>query len=245
MQLPNQRVPVARCLTLAKYTSRMLSKFPNHAALADASQRMIDGAAALSAAENLLDTKLDEILVLRVDVGFEDYASDRRVRRTFKLTEMEDGHRNGRIASQVFPDGLTSIISRQGNKQVEYMKDLESRLQAAADIWPGAVSEAAAVAEHRARYQAALDARAAKERDIRDARAARDASKERFIGLYAEIASVVKAEFPRNRMMSDLFFDRVRARQSAPAMQDDCSGDGTDTTDDDGTTSPLPEPASM
>lgn len=43
-------------------------------------------------------------------------------------------------------------------------------------------------------------------RAVEDRRARRDAAKAQFLDVYAQVAAGVKAEFPRNRQMQELFF---------------------------------------
>ncbi len=228
MQVPSEKVPVARCLALAGYSERMLGKFPLNTTLAALSGRMRTNARSLEDTEALLTRRRAEIVLLRVDLRFEDYSSDGRVRRTFKLAEIVDGRSRGRLSSQLFPDGLKAITRRFGEKQIEYMIDLELRLDAVVDIWPEAAAERDAVAEHRARYQAALQARTDKENEIRSALTARNAARVRFVEQYAEIAHRVKAEFPGDKVTPELFFDKVRTRAAAAATSvDGETGEGT------------------
>ena len=63
----------------------------------------------------------------------------------------------------------------------------------------------------RKSYEAALSARREALQNASNERTARDLAKEDFLSVYAEIASRVKAEFPRDRKMQDLFFDEVAA----------------------------------
>jgi len=109
-----------------------------------------------------------------------------------------------------------------GDSQVKAMADLEGRLASAENLWPEAAGEKADVAQHREAYAAALKHRGDVGQSARNKRALRDAAKEAFITKYAEIASRVEAEFPRDSAMQDLFFDEVRAKSAlAEADEDD------------------------
>jgi hypothetical protein len=206
MITPNQKTPVERCQELGLYTEHMLGKFPDNPRLAALVPRMHAGNGALEAAELAYRSELRALTRLRIDVDFENYVSDRRVRRTRKAVEMHDGRRGGRIAAQVVPDGSLDFSRIQGAKQIEAMRSLEVRLLAARDIWPEAVSEMAEIAQHRMRYAAASAARDEGLRRVKDLRLQRNAAKERFLHLYAEIVSLVAAEFPRDRATQELFF---------------------------------------
>lgn len=215
MQRPTSSTPVARCLELAIYASRMLGKFSDNPMLAESARRLAEGQGVLKLAQDAYETAAGAALAIRVDVGYEDYAADRLVRRTQQLAELDDGRRGGRIASQVFPGGSTPITRLQGESQVVAMRDLEARLDAARDIWPQAEAEKAAIEAQRIRYQEALAARQDSERNINDLRLARDAAKERFLDIYTQVANLVQAEFPRDRVIQNLFFDVVRPRAAS------------------------------
>lgn len=82
--------------------------------------------------------------------------------------------------------------------------------------WGGALAKRAEITSLRKDYETALEQRKAAGQKASNARAARDAAKEDFLDVYAEITARVKAEFPRDRRMQDIFFDSVWDN-SAPA----------------------------
>lgn len=224
MIMPNRDTPVPRCLELALYTEHMLGKFPDNPRLVVLSARMREGSGLLEAAHLAHENEYRVLERMRIDVDFENYVSDARVRRTRKMVELEDGHAGGRIASQIFFAGSLDMSRIQGARQIDAMRTLEMRLRNVQDLWPGAAVELAEIVVHRSRYGAALDAREACKRRIEQLRLARDAVKERFLRLYAEIASLVQAEFPRDRKTQELFFRDAYERRPA-ATPDDDGGD--------------------
>jgi hypothetical protein len=223
MIMPNRDTPVPRCLELARYTEHMLGKFPDNPRLVALSARMREGSGALEAAHLAHESEYRVLERVRIDVDFENYLSDARVRRTRKLVELEDGQAGGRIASQVLSAGSLDMSRIQGARQIEAMRMLELRLRNVQDLWPGAAAELAEIVAYRTRYGAALDAREACLRRIQQLRLARDSVKERFLRLYAEIASLVQAEFPRDRRTQELFFRDAYERRPAATP-----GDGAD-----------------
>ena len=237
MIMPNRDTPVPRCLELARYTEHMLGKFPDNPRLVVLSARMREGGGVLEAAHLAHENEYQALERTRIDVDFENYLSDARVRRTRKLVELEDGQAGGRIASQILFAGSLDMSRIQGARQIEAMRTLEMRLQAIQDLWPGAAAELAEIVAHRSRYGAALDAREACKRRMLQLRLARDAAKERFLRLYAEIASLVQAEFPRDRKTQQLFFRDAYERRPA-ATPDDGGGEDDEPSDD-----PTDEPA--
>jgi hypothetical protein len=96
------------------------------------------------------------------------------------------------------------------------MHDLEGRLEAAAGAWAGALATRAEITTLRTNYEAALENRRAATQKASNARATRDAAKEDFLDVYAQITARVKAEFPRDRPMQDLFFDAVSEDGAPP-----------------------------
>lgn len=239
MRLPTMVTPVSKCLELADHSMYMLAKFPDKPRLAELSRRMGEGGQALEDAQRAYEREQRAFIRLRIDLSFEDYVSDARIRRTRKLIELHDGRRGGRVAAQVFPDGSLDFTRIQGATQLQAMRLLEGRLATAQDIWPEAASELADIAAHRERYAAALSARDNGQRRIKDLRIARDAVKERFLHLYAEIVSLVSAEFPRDRATVALFFLDASVRRPGRAR----AGNGGDEPADPDAGPADPEPA--
>jgi hypothetical protein len=221
MIMPDKQTPVSRCLELALHTEQMLGKFADRPRLAALIPRIRAGAGALEDASLAYAGELRALTRLRIDVRFENYLSDRRVRRTRKMVEMHDGRRGGRVAAQIMPDGSLDFSRIQGAKQIEAMRALEARLVAAQDIWPEAMGELADIAAHRIRYSSAVTAREDGLRRASDLLTARKAAKERFLQLYAEIASLVEAEFPLDRETQELFFLDARERSARPSDEEE------------------------
>ena len=206
------KTPVETCLDDAAYTICMLSKYPENTVLVELGQRLTAGRTELAQAARVVEDAEETLLVARVEVKFEDHASDEWLRRLHNQAQAADGHKGGRVSTTVFPDGLSEITRRQGPAQIKLMRDVEGRLEHMTD-WPDAPGQHAALIVRRTGYEAALQARSAAERQAKDARTARDAVKGRFLDLYAEIAGRIQAEFPRNRRMQELFFDTSRTRR--------------------------------
>ncbi|MDC3985014.1 hypothetical protein [Polyangium jinanense] len=219
--------PVSKCGDLAAYAARMLGKFTNQATLLALGLEMTAAAAELHAAQAVYEQAVRDILPARVDVKYENYVSDRRIRVTQQKAEMADGKRGGRIAAIAFPEGSAPITRLVGASQVQAMVDLEGRLAAAQALWPDASAEKEAIAQHREHYDNALIARKNAGQHARNMRAARNAAKDKFIHKYVEIMSRVEAEFPKDRATQDLFFDEVRTK-SALATADTSTGEEGD-----------------
>ncbi|UQA56199.1 hypothetical protein [Polyangium aurulentum] len=226
MRTPTMNIPVSKCLDLASHACRMFSKFPQNTVLASLTTRLEGAASALAAAQDTYEVAIKDILPSRVDVKYENYVSDRRIRLCQQKAEMADGKRGGHIASLVYPEGSATIVRLVGASQVQAMRDLEGRLAAAEAFWTEAKSEKADIEKLRASYQAALDGRQAAGQKARDLRAARDAAKEQFLTTYAEVMSRVGAEFPRDKVMQELFFDEVRTKSAVEAADQGGEGEG-------------------
>jgi hypothetical protein len=220
MQTPTARTPVSKCLDLAGYSTRMLSKFPGTPALAPLAAKMQSAAQVLSAAQTAYADAVKAVLPARVDVKYENFVSDRRIRLTQQKAEIADGKKGGAIAAQGFPEGSSPIVRLVGPSQVKAMSDLAGRLEALVAVWPEAADEAQAIAQFRDSYDAAIKARTHAGQLSTNLRAARDVAKETFLTAYSEITSRVSAEFPRDTTMQDLFFDDARARSTAAQADD-------------------------
>ncbi len=228
MQTPSMQTPVSKCLELATYSIRMFGKFPTNVVLTTLAAEMATAKTNLATAQQQYQTAVDEILPARVDVKYENHVSDRRIRLTQQRVEIADGKKRGRIAELVFEDGSAPIIRLLGDSQIKAMADLEGRLESAVTIWPDAVAEKNAIATHREAYAATLEHRRNVGQDVRNKRAMRNAMKEIYITKYAEITSRVAAEFPRDSVMQDVFFDEVRTKsalEEADANESETEGD--------------------
>ncbi len=228
MQAPTMNTPVSKCVELSTHAARMLGKFTHVPALLELAIKMTAAGAELSAGQVAYEDAVKAILPTRVDVKYENYVSDRRIRLVQQKVEIADGRRFGRIAGLVFPEGSSPITRLVGDSQTKAMQDLEGRLAAVVPLWPDAQSEWDAVALHREQYEKALSDRNSAGQAARDKRAARNAIKQQFITTYVEIMSRVEAEFPRDRVTQDLFFDEVRTKSAlaaADASADEEPGD--------------------
>lgn len=219
MQSPTMKTPVSRCEELATFSSQMMSMITGNVVLADLATRMQAAGGSLAAAQAAYAAAVRAILPTRVVVRFRDRMSDRCVRRIHKLAQVADGKEGGPIATTAFPKGHRVITRLQGESQVQAMITLEADLTAAEPLWPDAADARAEVAQHRTAYKAAVDGRTNARKAARAQRALRDAEKQRFLATYEEIAALVKAQFPRDRDMQDLFFDDVK-RRSAEQVSD-------------------------
>lgn len=220
MQNPTTKTPVTKCLDLAAYAERMLGKFPDTAALAPLAVKMAAAAKALEESQTTYAAAVTAILPTRVDVKYENFVSDRRIRVTQQKAELADAKKNGPIASQAFPEGSAPIIRLVGMSQVARMVDLEGRLAALAPLWPDALAESTAIGQFRSAYDKAIKGRDQAGQAATNLRAVRNVAKESFLTTYAEITSRVSAEFPRDTQMQDIFFDDVRGRSAAEQADD-------------------------
>jgi hypothetical protein len=221
MQLTTMKTRVSKCLELATYSIRMFGKFPTNTVLTALAADMTAAKASLATAQQDYEDAVRAVLPARVDVKYENHVSDRRVRLTQQKSEMADGKKGGRIATLVFPDGSTPITRLLGDSQIKAMSDLEGRLESAVNLWPDAAAEKTDIAKHREAYTTALAYRSDLGQTVRNKRAMRNAAKEAFITKYAEITSRVEAEFPRDSVMQDLFFDEVRTKSALAEADED------------------------
>lgn len=220
MEVATTRTPVPTCVAAAGYTIRMMAKHPEYPVLGELGQRLAGGRTELVQAERAVGDADEALMLARVDVTFEDHASDQWLRRLQHQAQSADGHQGGRISTTLFPDGLTDVTRRQGPGQVKRMRELEGRLEHVT-TWPEAMTQLAGLIVRRTSYETAVDARTEAERGLTRARAARDAAKTRFLDIYAEVATRIQSEFPRNRRMQDLFFDTLRTRTRAGVEEPD------------------------
>lgn len=228
MQVITMRTPVSKCREVAEHAVHMLGKFPENPRLTEMSLRLGEGMQSFESADLALQAAERAAMLTRIDAHYENYMSDTCMRHVKKQVEAQDAHRGGRVASLIYTSGTPDFARLQGWPQVEEMRRFEIRLVAAQDVWPGAAVEAAKVITHRVRYENALTARDESSRRIEEARTARNTAKERFVHLYSEIVSLVRAEFPRDRRTQELFFLSAGPRRGKRDEVGDDPNDGDD-----------------
>jgi hypothetical protein len=193
MPMVTMKTPVQTCLAAASYTAGMMRKHgASHPVLLELAQRLTGVRGELAQAERTVEDAEEALLAARIDVKFEDYASDEYLGSLQSRAQIADGHKGGRLSTTLFPDGVNDITRRQGPAQVKRMRDLASRLEQVTS-WPEAPAQRDALLARRTSYEEALAARDAADRRRKDARTARDAVKMRFLDVYAELAGRIQA----------------------------------------------------
>ncbi|AKT43147.1 hypothetical protein [Chondromyces crocatus] len=240
MQLPTMKTPVSRCDELAAYTSRMMSKFTQNLVFAQLVTRLDEASAALLASQGAYEDARRATLPTRVDVKYADITADRCIRRLQKKAEYRDTKRRGPTVAKIMPRGSNAITKLRGESQVKAMITLEADVGALAPSWPEVSTLLPELVQHRQAYQTAIRGRTTARQAVRARRALRDAEKQRFLESYEVVARTVQAQYPRDREMQDLFFDKVNRRSVAQIADSD---EEIDSDDDEQTAPPsLPAP---
>jgi hypothetical protein len=209
MQNPTTKTTIPRCLHLATYSTRMLDKFPSVPGLVAAAAKMGAAAAALEQANDAYEQSKVAIVEARVDVKFADLTTDIELQKLFRRVELADGKAGGPLSKAVAPNGKTALVKPFGKKQLGVLINLHGALQSLVPTWAGAAQEATVVDGLRESYLSALDARESAWQSARSSRVARNLAKEAFIKAYLEVSFSVKALYPQDGKMQDLFFDEV------------------------------------
>lgn len=220
MQLPTTRTPVARCIELGLYAQSMLSKLPEAPTLATLSDKLGVFVQALGQAQAIYTEAELKLITARAEMRFADHAANRQVRALHHTVEIADGMKKGKLAASILPEGITPVVRLVGATRVAELRTMEGRLEAAGATWAGAAGEKAKLTSARQRYDGAIAARRLAIEDVDDTRARRNAAKEQLLDAYAQVAAQVKATFPRNRQMQDLFFDQVIGRDATETAAD-------------------------
>jgi len=218
MQIPDKSTPVSKCESLASFAHGALTRY---AALfsppADVAAKLAAlGGTVQAAATALAKTQAEyraAVLALvgpRVGVKLVDLKADDLVRSVKRAAD----DAGPAVSAAVFPNGVTPIVKAFGQTEVDELRALEGRVEAAGK-WSDAAAQKARVADLRAAYEAALADRKAGMVAASDKRALRDAAKEDFLDTYAAVAGAVRELFPRDRARQDVFFDVVRASAAA------------------------------
>lgn len=215
MQVPDRKTPVTRCESLARYAeSALLQYIESFNPPAEEEVQLRANIAQLFAARSELTTKQDDYrtavldcIAPRVAVAIVDFRAD-SVTRSAKRAADEAGKD---VAAMVFPEGITPIVKLFGQSEVDSLIALEGRIAAATGRWSDAAATQARIVEARTRYEAALANRTAALNLATSKRALRNSAKEDFLDTYAKVASAIKALFPRDKTLQDVFFDEVRS----------------------------------
>jgi hypothetical protein len=209
MQTPGSKTSPDKCIRLSLYAQRMLGKYPQNLVFVDAADKLKVSTDTLDAAQKAYMQAVLDIILARVDLKFADVEADREVSNLQRRTVLADGEAGGPIEAAVFPEGSTAIVKGFGQTEIDSLSALEGRLHAQKDNWNDALKEEATIADYRSKYEGALAARASAKKNARDLRAVRDAARESYVTTYTKVTFLVKAEYPRNTKMQDLFFDVV------------------------------------
>lgn len=209
MQNPTTKTPILRCLQLGRYASRMLGKFSKAPDLVPLAAKMTEITAPLDKASKAYEDAKGAIVEARVDVKFADHITDAELQNFIRRIELADGKAAGPLFKVIAPEGKTALVKPFGQKQLDVLVDLLGKLNALAPTWAGAAQEITTFEGLRQSYKDALTARDAAWQTARNLRVARNLAKEAFIAGYLETSFKVKALYPQDRKMQDLFFDEV------------------------------------
>ena len=216
MQTPDRTTPIDRCASLSLYTESVIAQFgetftPSPEAATQLpllSDVLATSRGTLTLTQSAYLTAVLQCIAPRVAVMLIDMRADSVVRSAKRGAD--DAGKD--VALAVFPDGVSPIIRPIGQSEVNALLALEGRLHAAIPRWPEAATWQERIATVRARYETALSNRASALNEAASKRAVRNAARESFLDTYASAAAQIKALFPRDKTMQDIFFDEVRTR---------------------------------
>lgn len=209
MQNPTVKTPIARCLQLARYSARMLSKHPENPQLASYALKMSDSAGGLDKENQAYEQAKLAIIDARVDVRFVDITTDTEIQSFLRRVETADNKAGGPLFKAIAPEGKTALVRPFGQKQLDVLINLTGTLKALVATWPAAAQEIAVIEGLAKSYKAALAGREGAWQEARNRRIARNLAKQSFITGYVGISFSVKALYVQDKKMQELFFDEV------------------------------------
>ena len=215
MQTPIRQTPVTRCEALAYYAIAATRRYsillhpPEDvvASLAAIAANLESGVTGLSTSQAAYRTAVLACIGPRVEVRMVDTMADDVVRGAKRSA---DGAGKD-IAAMVFPDGITPIVKPVGQSEVTALIALEGRIEAAPPRWSDAEVQLGRVRSARIAYESALRERTTAMSHAASRRALRDTAKETFLDIYASSTAAIRALFPRDKALQDLFFEETRA----------------------------------
>src|SRR5689334_9044452 len=109
MQIPYEKTLPSKCIELGLYSQSMTAKFSDNLAVASLSDKLGTSTPALALAQAGYELVKQKLIAARVEVQYADYTSDRHVRTLQRLVELVDGVKKGKLATALFPEGVTPI----------------------------------------------------------------------------------------------------------------------------------------
>lgn len=214
MQVPGPKTPVDRCESAAQYTESAVTQYVDtFTPPAEISTGLLAEGASLRVARIALATTQQEYrtavvdcIAPRIAVVLTDMRADAVVRSAKRAADDADKT----VSAMVFPEGVTPIVRLLGQSEVDALIALEGRILAVAGRWSEATATHARIVEVRTRYETALANRDAAFSLAARKRAMRDGTKESFLDTFASVANRIKALFPRDKTLQDIFFEDVR-----------------------------------
>jgi hypothetical protein len=187
----------------------MLAKVPQNPSLAAHALKMGDISSTLAKENQAYEEAKLAIIDARVDVKFIDLTTDTEIQSLLRRVETADNRAGGPLFKIVAPEGKTALIKPFGQKQLDVLVNLSGTLTAMVATWPAAAQEITLIEGLAKSYKAALDYRDSAWQRARNLRVARNLARQAFITGYLEISFSVKALYPQEKKMQDLFFDEV------------------------------------
>jgi hypothetical protein len=209
MQNPTIKTPIARCLQLGRYAARMLGKLTQNPPLAAHALKMGDISSTLAKENQAYEEAKLAIIDARVDVKFIDLTTDTELQSFLRRVETADNKAGGPLFKVVAPEGKTALVKPFGQRQLDVLVNLSGTLKAMVATWPAAAQEITLIEGLAKSYKAALEDRDSAWQRARDLRVARNLARQAFIAAYVEVSFGVKALYPHDKKMQDLFFDEV------------------------------------
>lgn len=229
METPSTKTSIQRCETASLFAQEALREYPLlfksepdlAAALESLANSLGVGTGALLAAQGTYRAAVVALVPHRVRVKLVDLRSAEVVHSVKRAAE-EAG---AEIAEAIFPGGVTPVIKGYGQSEVTALRALEGRITAAIS-WADRETQLARVVEVRKLYENALKNRGEAMIDAAAKRAMRNAVKEDFLDVFAEVAAAIRGKFPRDKKRQDVFFDKLRSKKAAD--EDDADEDDSD-----------------
>lgn len=187
----------------------MLGKLPQNPPLAAYALKMSDVGATLDKENQAYEQSKLAIIDARVDVKFVDLTTDTKLQSFLRRVETADNRAGGPLFKTIAPEGKTALVKPFGQKQLDVLVNLVGTLKALGATWPAAAQESVVVEGLAKTYKDALDNRDGDWQSARDRWIARNLARQAFVTAYVEISFSVKALYPQDKKMQDLFFDEV------------------------------------
>jgi hypothetical protein len=171
--------------------------------------------------------KREPLIRARAVLRVREYFTDQLIRRFARAVEIADGGRRGPLFAELFPEGVTPVVSPVGTRQVDPTQALLGRLSSSKQSGVEALREKwlAPLQDGVARLQEAAQTHATTAAEYRTALQQELALRQEHARVVDRLVGQVRGTYPQNRAAQDAVFPTNASRRAVDRDGDDVLAD--------------------